>query len=47
MLYNKDDSPLYLFEARLDNNPTAKQMIQDYKPCDFFNNIFVELVSKN
>jgi histone arginine demethylase JMJD6 len=36
MLYNRDDSPLYLFESNLEDHEVAKEMMNDYKPPKFF-----------
>lgn len=30
MLYNRDDSPLYLFESSLEDHSEAKVMMQEY-----------------
>jgi len=35
-LYNRDDSPLYMFESSLEEHPQAKEMVHDYKPAKFF-----------
>jgi hypothetical protein len=36
MLYNRDDSPLYLFEPEITTHPEAKEMIKDYTPGEMF-----------
>lgn len=36
MLYNRDDSPLYLFESSLEDHEQAKVMMNDYEPPKFF-----------
>lgn len=47
-LYNRDDSPLYMFEACLEEHPQAKDMMNDYKPAAVFKeDLFTELVSIN
>lgn len=35
-LYNRDDSPLYMFEPCLEEHPQAKDMLNDYKPAKLF-----------
>jgi hypothetical protein len=46
-LYCRDDSPLYMFEACLEEHPQAKEMMNDYKPAHIFQeDLFTELVSK-
>ena len=44
MLYNRDDSPLYMFESSLEDHPIAKAMIHDYKVPKFFNTDYFKLV---
>jgi histone arginine demethylase JMJD6 len=36
MIYNRDDSPLYLFESNLEDHKEAKTMLDDYVPPKFF-----------
>jgi histone arginine demethylase JMJD6 len=36
MLYNRDDSPLYLFESSLEDHKQAHVMMRDYQPPKFF-----------
>ena len=36
MIYNRDDSPLYLFESSLEDHPQAKVMMKDYEVPKFF-----------
>lgn len=46
MLFNRDDSPLYLFESNIEEHPEIKQMCDEYKPPKFFRkDLFVDLVS--
>ena len=34
-IFGRDDSPLYLFEAALEDHPEAKEMVKEYKPVKF------------
>jgi histone arginine demethylase JMJD6 len=44
-LYNRDDSPLYMFEPCLEEHPQAKDMLNDYKPAKLFEeDLFPQLV---
>ena len=44
MIYNRDDSPLYLFESSLEDHPQAKVMMKDYEVPKFFkSNLFAVL----
>ena len=36
VFYNRDDSPLYLFEANLESHTEADVMMKDYTPPKFF-----------
>ena len=46
-LFNRDDSPLYLFESSIEEHPQAKQLVDEYEvPRYFKKDFFVELVSK-
>jgi histone arginine demethylase JMJD6 len=36
MLYNRDDSPLYLFESSLEDHDYGPTMLKDYKIPKFF-----------
>ena len=36
MIYNRDDSPLYLFESSLEDHPQAKVMMKDYEVPKIF-----------
>ena len=36
MLYNQDDSPLYLFESSLEDNKGGKHLIKDYEIPKYF-----------
>jgi histone arginine demethylase JMJD6 len=44
MLYNRDDSPLYLFESSLEEHPQASKMLKEYTPPKFFQQNFFTLV---
>lgn len=47
-LFNRDDSPLYLFESNLEEHPMAKSMINEYMPPKFFRkDLFVELLGED
>ena len=46
-LFNRDDSPLYLFESSIEEHPQAKQLVDEYEvPRYLKKDFFVELVSK-
>ena len=48
VLFGRDDSPLYLFEAALEDHPAAKAMVNEYTPAkQLSEDLFVELVSEN
>lgn len=47
MVYNKDDSPLYLFESSFDNHPKLSQLLNDYSIPKYFKEDFFELVKFN
>ena len=45
VFYNRDDSPLYLFESNLESHPEASIMMEDYTPgkcfgTDLFSEMF-------
>ena len=45
-LFNRDDSPLYLFESNIEEHETCKAMINEYKPPRYLRkDYFVEMVS--
>lgn len=31
-LFNRDDSPLYLFESNIEEHPTMKDIVEEYQP---------------
>ena len=45
LLYNHDDSPLYLFESSIENNKQARDIIKDYQVPFFAENNLFEVVS--
>ena len=47
ILYGRDDSPLYLFEADLENHPDAHIMQRDYKPPKYFQSNLFALVKED
>ena len=45
-LFNRDDSPLYLFESNIEEHPQMKDIVDEYEVPKFFrNDLFVDLVS--
>jgi len=45
-LFNRDDSPLYLFESNIEEHECAKAMVNEYEPPKYLRqDLFVELVS--
>jgi histone arginine demethylase JMJD6 len=47
-LFNRDDSPLYLFESNIEEHPTMKEIVDEYEPPKpLRQDYFVELVSKS
>ena len=45
-LFNRDDSPLYLFESNIEHHPQMKEIINEYEvPRYLRRDFFVELVS--
>ena len=45
-LFGRDASPLYMFEAALEDHPEAKVMVDEYTPVKYCQrDFFVELVS--
>ena len=45
-LFNRDDSPLYLFESNIEEHEIAKQMVNEYEvPKYLRRDFFCELVS--
>ena len=46
-LFNRDDSPLYLFESNIEEHETMKAIIDEYEvPRYLKTDLFVELVSR-
>ena len=47
-LFGRDDSPLYMFEAALEDHPEAKAMVDEYTPVKYLQtDLFSELVSQS
>ena len=45
-LFNRDDSPLYLFESNIEEHPTMKEIVSEYQPPKYLRqDYFCELVS--
>ena len=45
-LFNRDDSPLYLFESNIEEHETMKDIVNEYSvPRHLQKDFFVELVS--
>jgi len=45
-LFNRDDSPLYLFESNIEEHPTMKEIVNEYQPPKYLRqDYFCELVS--
>ena len=44
LIYNKDDSPLYLFESSFDNHKKTKDLANDYQPPIYFKEDLFDLV---
>ena len=46
-LFNRDDSPLYLFESSIEDHPQAKVMLDEYEVPKFFRkDLFVDLLGE-
>lgn len=44
LVYNQDDSPLYLFESSFDNSKKTRNLQDDYKPLVYFKEDLFDLV---
>lgn len=44
LIYNKDDSPLYLFESSIENHKDLKSLIDEYSIPEYFTEDFFEIV---
>lgn len=44
LLYNKDDSPLYMFESSIENHKELKNLITEYMVPQYFSEDFFGLV---
>jgi histone arginine demethylase JMJD6 len=47
LMYNKDDSPLYLFESSIENNKYLKDVIPEYEVPKYFKEDLFALVICN
>ena len=36
LVYNKDDSPLYLFESSIENNKYLRELLSEYQVSEYF-----------
>lgn len=47
-LFNRDDSPLYLFESNIEEHETMKAIVNEYNPPKYLRrDFFVELMGEN
>ena len=44
LVYNRDDSPLYLFEPELESLPKGRELLNYYKPPKYFRNNYLSIV---
>ncbi len=44
LVYNKDDSPLYMFESSIENHKELRNLISEYIVPKYFSEDFFELV---
>ena len=48
LLYNRDDSPLYMFESNIEDHPQVNAMCDEYEPAKFFKeDFFVDLLGES
>lgn len=47
MRHQRDDSPLYLFETRVEHEPQARRLLDDFTVPDFFPHDFFDLVNSH
>mmetsp|Transcript_33734 Transcript_33734/g.24767 ORF Transcript_33734/g.24767 Transcript_33734/m.24767 type:complete len:114 (+) Transcript_33734:537-878(+) len=47
MLYNRDDSPLYLFESSIEDHKYGHSFMQEYKPPKFFKENLFSLLGED
>jgi histone arginine demethylase JMJD6 len=48
LLYNRDDSPLYMFESNIEDHPEAKEMINEYQPPKYLrDDLFVDMLGED
>lgn len=45
LIYNKDDSPLYLFESSIENHKDLNKIMNDYSVPKYFKEDLFELVN--
>jgi histone arginine demethylase JMJD6 len=43
---NKDDSPLYIFDSRFENDSVSKSLLEDYKVPSYFKEDLFSLVGE-
>jgi histone arginine demethylase JMJD6 len=46
LIYNKDDSPLYLFESSIENHKELKTLMKDYLVPKYFKEDLFDLVNR-
>ena len=47
MLYNKDDSPLYLFQSSIESRKKIKDLVKDYSVPKFFQDDYFKILGSN
>lgn len=47
MLYNKDDSPLYLFQSSIESRKKVKDLVKDYTVPKFFQDDYFKIMGTN
>jgi histone arginine demethylase JMJD6 len=47
LVYNKDDSPLYLFESSFENHKELKYLLRDYKIPKYFEEDYFNLIDED
>lgn len=46
LLYNRDDSPLYLFESSFEDKEDARKIIQNYQTAEYFQDDLFKLAGE-